>query len=262
MRLIVKDLSFSYDGKKNLWEGVSFTVEKGDIFSIMGANGCGKSTLIRCLIGFLQPRSGDVYLEEEDGSVFDIRNNPQEFTRRIGYVPQIQNTAYSYSVQDYVVMGRAPHLGLFQKPSAEDYARAAELLKELNIYEIRERPLNMLSGGQQRQAVIARAIIQEPEMVIMDEPTNHLDYGNQYRVMDMIQRLAERGIAVLLTTHMPDHAIHLNGPVAMMLNKTVQVGSAEKIITEENLAALYNLKVYIKEIPELNRRVCVAEKRQ
>jgi len=259
MKLVVKDLAFSYDGENALWEDVNFEVKPGEIFSIMGANGCGKSTLIRCLIGFLKPFRGTVQLQEDDGSCYDPLKQPKEFTKRIGYVPQMQNTAYSFSVRDYVVMGRAPHLGLFQKPGAKDYALTDNILKEMHIYHIKDRSFNTLSGGQQRQAVIARAIVQEPELVILDEPANHLDYGNQYRVVEMIQRLAERGIAVILTTHAPDHVLHFNKTVGVMMQQSFTVGQAEQIVTEELLKQLYQMHVHILGLPELNRKICVAE---
>lgn len=259
MKLVAENLSFAYDEASCLWENVNFTLQKGEILSIMGGNGCGKSTLIRCLIGFIKPKTGNVYLETEHGEKYDIFHNPQEFTRLIGYVPQIQNTAYSFMVRDYIVMGRAPHLGVFEKPTAEDYEKADAIMQELNIYDIRFRSFNTLSGGQQRQAIIARAIIQEPEIIIMDEPTNHLDYGNQYRVIEMVQKLSQRGISVLLTTHMPDHAMYLQGTVGMILDKRFQCGPADNIITEENLQKLYKLRVRLVELPELGRKICLAE---
>ena len=259
MKLVVKDLAFSYDGKNALWSKVNFEIKPGDIFSIMGANGCGKSTLIRCLIGFLKPFEGTVNLVEDDGTIYDPFKEPHEFTKRIGYVPQMQNTAYAFSVRDYVVMGRAPHMGLFQKPSQHDYELTDNILKEMHIYDIKDRSFNTLSGGQQRQAVIARAIVQEPELVILDEPANHLDYGNQYRVVEMIQKLADRGIAVILTTHAPDHALHFKKTVGVMVKNNFIVGQAEDIITEKLLMELYNMHVSIVDLPKLDRKICVAE---
>ena len=169
MKLMAQNLSFSYDGKHVLWENVSLSVATGEIFSILGANGAGKSTLLRCLIGFLPPRSGRVWIEDDDGTVYDAQEDARAFAKRIGYVPQMQNTSYSFTVRDYVVMGRAPYLRMFQKPGTKDYALADEVLREMNIYDIRERAINTLSGGQQRQAAIARAIVQEPQLILMDQ---------------------------------------------------------------------------------------------
>lgn len=260
MKLVVKDLSFSYDDKNFLWSNVSFTVKSGEIFSIMGANGCGKSTLIRCLIGFLKPNTGSVCLVEDDGTAYDTTKDSSQFTKLIGYVPQMQNTAYAFSVRDYVVMGRAPHMGVFRKPSAVDYEMTDQILQEMHIYELRNRSFNTLSGGQQRQAVIARAIVQSPEIVIMDEPVNHLDYGNQYRVIDMIEKLASRGIAVILTTHAPDHVLYFNKIVGIVRGQTFTVGHAEKIITEDLLFQLYKLNVKIIDLPDMQRKICLAQK--
>lgn len=258
MKLTVNNVSYGYEETSLLWKDVSFTVGKGEIFSIMGSNGCGKSTLLRCVIGFYKPFTGSVTLEDGDHR-YSALEDTKAFTERIGYVPQIQNTAYSFSIRDYVVMGRAPHLGLFQKPGKEDYEITDEVLQEMGIYDIRDRSFNLLSGGQQRQAVIARAIVQDPELIIMDEPTNHLDYGNQYRVIKMIEKLSERGIGVILTTHMPDHAMTLGHKVGVIVDHHMVVGKASEVITEELLEKIYKVRVHLVDIPSLHRRVCVAE---
>lgn len=258
MKLTAENLSYTYNGTYYLWKNVSFTVEPGKIFSLLGSNGCGKSTLLRCLIGILKPETGKIYIE--DGSRrLDARNDADEYTRKIGYVPQMQDTAYSFTVRDYIIMGRAPHLGLFRKPSAKDYELCDEVMNEMGIYEIRDHSFNTLSGGQQRQAVIARAIIQQPEMIIMDEPTNHLDYGNQYRVVKMIEKLADKGIAVILTTHMPDHAIYLGSQVGVFCDNRLVVGKTGDVITEEILEKIYHVKIHMVYEPLVGRNICIAE---
>ena len=257
MKLTAENLSYGYEDTNLLWKDVSFSVGKGEIFSIIGGNGCGKSTLLRCIIGFYRPFTGKVTLED-GGETFSALEDGGAFTKRIGYVPQIQNTAYSFSVRDYVVMGRAPHLGLFQKPGKEDYERTDDLLNEMGIYDIRDRSFNLLSGGQQRQAVIARAIIQDPEMIIMDEPTNHLDYGNQFRVIQMIEKLADRGMPILFTTHTPDHVLYLGSRAGIIMNHTMIVGKAKDVITEKNLETIYHIPVHMVYLPQFSRTVCVA----
>lgn len=257
MKLNAENLSYGFEDTNLLWKDVSFSVGKGEIFAILGGNGCGKSTLIRCIIGFYKPFTGNVTIEDK-GETLSALEDGGAFTRRIGYVPQIQNTAYSFSVRDYVVMGRAPHLGLFQKPGREDYERTDELLNEMGIYDIRDRSFNLLSGGQQRQAVIARAIIQDPEMIIMDEPTNHLDYGNQFRVIQMIEKLADKGMSVLFTTHTPDHVLYLGSRAGIIMDHKMVVGNAKDVITEENLQTIYHIPVHMVYLKEFNRTVCVA----
>ncbi len=260
MKLVVKDLAFGYQNKAPLWMNVNFTINPGDIFAIMGANGCGKSTLIRCIIGFLKPQSGSVQIIEDDGMVYASETDTAEFTKRIGYVPQMQDTAYAFTVRDFIVMGRAPHLGLMQKPSKNDFQMVDDIMEEMGIAQLADHAFNTLSGGQQRQAVIARAIIQEPELIIMDEPVNHLDFGNQFRVIEMIEKLAQRGIAVIFTTHAPDHALYFKQNVGAMLDGQLQVGPADDIITEDLLSKLYNLHVRILRVPNSERKMCLAER--
>lgn len=258
MKLTADQLSFAYKNSTPLWKDVSLSVQSGQIFSLLGANGAGKSTLLRCLIGFFRPLSGTVTLETKEGTYSSI-HDAREFTARIGYVPQLQNIAYSFLTEDYVVMGRAPHLGLLQHPSKADYEMAEEIMADLGIYDVRRRPFNTLSGGQQRQAVIARAIIQQPDMIIMDEPTNHLDYGNQFRILEMIEKLADKGMAVLLTTHMPDQALYLGGEAGILYDRTLHVGRAETVITESALEKVYQVKIRLVHLDEVNRTVCIAE---
>ena len=257
MKLIVNNLAFAYKDEP-LWQNVSFTLGKGEVMTVLGSNGIGKTTLLRVLIGFFKPLpGGSVHLETDAGESFTPYANPKEFTEQIGYVPQVQNTAYSFQVRDYVVMGRAPHLGVFAKPKKEDYELTDEVLDDLGIYHLRNRSFNTLSGGQQRQAVIARAIVQQPQLVIMDEPTNHLDYGNQFRVLQMVQKLSQKGIAVILTTHMPDQAFYLGGKTAILKPQGLEVGQVEEILTEAALEEIYKLKIKLLYLPEQRRTICI-----
>lgn len=257
MKLIVNNLAFAYK-EEPLWQNVSFTLDKGEVMTILGSNGIGKTTLLRVLIGFFKPLGeGIVRLITDAGDEYTPYANLKEFTEQIGYVPQVQNTAYSFLVRDYVVMGRAPHLGVFAKPKKEDYELADEVLEDLGIYQLRNRSFNTLSGGQQRQAVIARAIVQQPQLVIMDEPTNHLDYGNQFRVLQMVQKLSQKGIAVILTTHMPDQAFYLGGKTAILKPQGLEVGKVQDILTEKALEEIYKLKIKLLYLPEQRRTICI-----
>ena len=258
MRLVANNLAYSFDGENTLWKNVNFDVGDGELFSLLGSNGIGKSTMLRCLIGFYKPFDGDVKLVDDDGTEYNAWENLKEFTEKIGYVPQIQDTAYSFQVRDYIVMGRAPHLGLFSQPKKEDYEITDEVMHEMGIYEIRNRLFNRLSGGQQRQAVIARAIVQQPKMIIMDEPTNHLDYGNQFRVLKMIEKLLEKKITVVLTTHMPDQVLYLGGRAGILKPDGLQSGPAKDVLTESSLKDIYKVGVRLIYVKEAGRYVCIA----
>lgn len=257
IRLTADGLAFSYDGRAELWRDISFSVSGGQIFSVLGANGAGKSTLLRTLIGCETPKRGRVTLEK-DGDIYTASQDANRFTEEIGYVPQLSETSYAFTVQEYVVMGRSPHMGVFARPKREDFERTDAALAEMGIYDIRERSFQTLSGGQQRQAVIARALVQEPSLIVMDEPTNHLDYGNQFRVLHLIEKLASRGIAVLLTTHAPEQALALGGEAGLLVGGTLHTGKTEEILTEEALREIYRVPIRLIYVKEAGRKVCIA----
>lgn len=255
MILEVKDLSFGYEKNRTLFEHVTFSVGKGEIFCILGSNGIGKTTLLNCIANLLSPQKGSIYLHGKRLEELSLK----EIAQKISYVPQMHNAAYAYEVQDYVVMGRAPYLGTFAQPSPKDYALAQETLKELGILHLAERPYTELSGGERQLVSIARAIVQEPEIIILDEPTNHLDYGNQFRMIQLISRLSQKGYGIILTSHMPDHVMQLNGNVGVLgRDGKLQVGTTEQIMTKENLEDLYQVGIHMVYVEEIGRRICVA----
>lgn len=258
MKLVVENISFAFQEQAPLWQNVSFTLNKGEIMTVLGSNGIGKTTMLRVLIGFFHSvGNGSIKLIDDDKKEYDPLYNLKKFTEKISYVPQVQNTAYSFQLRDYVVMGRAPHLGLFKQPAKEDYELADEVLQDLGSYHLRYRSFNTLSGGQQRQAVIARAIVQQPQLIIMDEPTNHLDYGNQFRVLKLVQKLSAKGIAVILTTHMPEQAFYLGGKTAVLRTAGLQVGEASEVLTEQTLEEIYHLKIKLLRLKKWGRTICV-----
>lgn len=255
MILKVKNLSFGYEKNRILFHDASFSVDKGEIFCILGSNGIGKSTLLNCIANLLMPQSGSISL---NGKTLEERSL-KEIAQIIGYVPQNHDAAYAYEVRDYMVMGRAPYLGLFAQPSERDYGRVEEVLEELGISHLAERPYTELSGGERQLVSIGRAIVQDPELIILDEPTNHLDYGNQFRMLKLIERLAEKGYGIILTSHMPDHVLMLNGKVGILgADGRLQVGTTDEIMTEENLEALYQVDIHMIDVEQVGRKICVA----
>ncbi|MGN0266483.1 MAG: ABC transporter ATP-binding protein [Lachnospiraceae bacterium] len=255
MILEVKNLNFSYHKKKPVFADVNFTLNQGETLTILGPNGAGKSTLLNCLANVLTPTGGDIFLEGKN-----IRETSlQDVARILGYVPQSHTPAYGYSVRDFVVMGRAPYLGMFQKPGRDDYALADRVIDQMNLTKLADQPYTEISGGERQQAAIARAIVQQPKIIMFDEPTNHLDYGNQLRTVKMIKNLADQGYAVIMTTHMPDHAILLGGKVAMLdYSGKLLVGEAGEILEEGLLKRIYRSDLHILYLEEVGRKVCVA----
>ena len=139
---------------------------------------------------------------------------------------------------------RQPYIGAFTTPSAEDYRIADEALERMGITHLRDKPYTEISGGERQQVTIARVIAQQPQLILLDEPTAHLDYGNQHRVVQMIRKLAAEGYAVIMTTHNPEHAIILNGKVAILNREGVlSVGQAAETLNAETLSKLYRLSI-------------------
>ena len=257
MILEVKDLSFSYELGRRVFHDVSFLLTQGEILTILGANGAGKSTLLNCIANLLKPASGTICLDGRPIHEYSLK----DVARIIGYVPQNHMPAYDYTVRDFVAMGRAPYLRAFQQPGREDYRIVDDTLKMMGLTELAFRPYTHLSGGERQQASIAKAIVQQPQIIMLDEPTNHLDYGNQLRALSMIKTLSEQGYSVILTSHNPDHIMLLNSRVGILdRNGCFNVGDPDNILTETTLSKLYRSDINVTYVDSVERTVCIPAK--
>ena len=255
MILEVEDLKFAYPGQRTLFEHVNLSVDKGQVLSILGANGAGKSTLLNCIANLLKPQGGEIRLDGTPVNQLPLR----EVAKIIGYVPQNHDPAYGYLVKDYVVMGRAPHLGTFQQPGRKDYEHVSRVLEDFDILHLAEKPYTELSGGERQKVSIARAVVQEPELIMLDEPANHLDYGNQLRMIEQIRKLTDKGFGVIITSHMPDHVLLLDGNVGILNDQGIFItGKAEELVTEQTMKDLYQIDVHLVYETCLNRMVCIS----
>jgi iron complex transport system ATP-binding protein len=236
--------SFSY-GDKEVLSGVSLDVMKGEVLCILGANGCGKTTLLRCLNGSLRLNKGHVYLGGRDIHTMSV----VDVARYIGFVFQEHSAPFPFSVLEVARMGRTPYLGFFESPSAKDTLVAEQALDMVGMIHYRDKPYTQISGGERQLVLIARTLTQEPEIVLLDEPTSHLDFKNQTLVLRMINRLAESGMTVIMTSHLPNHALLYSSKVALMnMGSFMAIGSPETIVNEENLKAVYSMDVKILEV--------------
>ena len=242
----------SYD--RDVLKGVSLCLRKGEILCILGPNGAGKTTLLSCMAGLLKPVSGSIRLCGRD--LKDM--SEKEIAKLTGFVPQMHVPAFDYRVIDFVLMGRAPHTGIFSRPSAEEEKHCREVLGSMGLAHIADKSYLDISGGERQQLLIARAIIQSPEAILFDEPTAHLDYGNQHRTLSRIKQMAAEGYSVVITTHNPDHALLL-GDRAAVVSKDGSViqGSSAEILTEERLSEVYGMDIRIRYIEELGRTACL-----
>lgn len=250
--LEVTNGSFFYEKGKNIFEKINFELKKGEIFCILGANGCGKTTLLKCITGINKLKKGNILIKNKNISSLEV----SELAKNIGYIPQGHNSTFPYTVFDVVLMGRSAHLEMFESPREKDIKIAERSIKSLNIDYLKNIPYNEISGGEQQLVFIARVLTQEPEVLILDEPTSHLDFGNQLRTLDLIENLAKDGLSIIMTSHFPDHALITGTKVAIMKNKSfIEVGTPENVITPENMKEAYNISSKIVDVGE--RLACI-----
>ncbi|MBC7113910.1 MAG: ABC transporter ATP-binding protein [Candidatus Methanomethyliales bacterium] len=238
----VEDLSFSYGGAFKL-NSISLKVSAGTVLTLLGPNGCGKTTLLKCINALLKPESGKVVIFGKNAH--ELRR--WELARLVGYVPQAHVSPFPYSTLDLVLMGRTAHLDFFQQPSNLDYEIAEKALSIVGLDRLKHRPYDQLSGGERQLALIARAIAQEPKLLLLDEPTAHLDFKNQFLVLSIVRRIArENGIGVIMSLHDPNHAILFSDIVALMKNGSIfDMGPSHLVITKEKIENVYEISVRV-----------------
>ncbi len=237
--LACRNLCFGY-GDKEILKQISFSVNKGRFCAVLGRNGCGKTTLIHCIGGILQPGSGQVFIQGRALSSLS-RNGTAAL---ISLVPQEYPDIFPYRVLDVVVMGRAPFLGLYAKPAPGDYKMAVNALRALNAQDLAHKNFNRISGGERRMVLLARSLAQKAGIMLLDEPTNQLDFNNQYHLLAVIRDLCrKRGLTIVASMHDPNMAALFADEIIMIKNGGIMTqGSCNAVMTRENIAKLYATK--------------------
>lgn len=237
MKLDVKNLSFDYN-KRPVFRDISFSIETGDILFLLGPNGVGKTTLFKVILGLLKPKNGQIFIDAQEISRWSRKN----FAKNIGYVPQIHNAYFSYTVLDVVLMGRTPYISNYSSPSKKDVLIACEALEFLNILHLKDEKYTHISAGERQLVLISRALTQKPKILILDEPTSSLDYGNQIKVLQHIKQLAGKDIGIIISTHVPDHAVRYATKVILMKDgRVLSCGDPKVVINPVNLKEIYNV---------------------
>jgi len=232
---------------------VAFSAGAGEVLGVLGPNGSGKTTLFRTLLGLLPARGGEVLLE---GRPLEQRSR-NEIARLIAYVPQGHAAYFPFTLQEFVLLGRSAHHGAFASPGQADRNVAHGALERLGISALAERAITEVSSGERQLALIARALAQEPRIVVMDEPTATLDFGNQVRVLEALRALAHSGLSVLFSTHDPDHAFLAAHRVLLVgEGGLLAQGIPRDVIRPDMLARLYGVTVHVVEL-EGGRHTCV-----
>jgi iron complex transport system ATP-binding protein len=237
--LEVSGLGFAY-GRQQVLDGVTFCARAGDLIALLGPNGVGKSTLMRCILGFEHGYTGNIAICGMDAGALSAR----QMAQRIAYIPQSSSQVFDFTVLELVLMGAAPRLGLLSVPGVSEQTEALEVLDSLGIAHLAHRGCGRISGGEYQLALLARALLQKAHILMMDEPTASLDYGNQYRVMERIAALAHRDFIVLFSAHDPNQVLrHANRALILEGGTLVADGSPVDVMGEQALSALYGINV-------------------
>lgn len=240
MKLIIKNVSFSYASVRAL-DKISIEIDEGEIVSLVGPNGAGKSTLLKCIDRILRPQKGVIFLDGKEVS----RISSKELARMMGYVPQNMVEVFPFTVFDIVLMGRRPHIGW--RVNEKDVEIVAQTLKFMGIEELGARYFDELSGGEKQKVAIARAIAQEPKILLLDEPTSNLDIRHQLEVMVIVRKLVqERGISAIMAIHDLNLASRFSDRLVMFKNHRVfTIGKPELVLNPENIRETYGVEAQV-----------------
>lgn len=240
MKLAITDLSFGYNGKATI-KDVFLEVERGEVVSLVGPNGAGKSTLIKCIDRILRPQRGTVLVDGKAASLMGSK----DFSRMMGYVPQSTKEIFPYTVFDIVLMGRRPHIGW--RVTGGDVKVVAKTLKFMGIEQFASRYFDELSGGEKQKIAMARAIVQEPEILLLDEPTSNLDIKHQLEVMRTVRLLVEKGrISAIMAMHDLNLASRFSDKIVMLKDGRVfEMGRPESVLIPENIEKVYGVRAEV-----------------
>lgn len=255
--LSFRSVTFGYQPQRPVLRAVTFALYAGRIAAILGPNGAGKTTLLHLALGWLSPWAGEIYL-----TGVPLRHlSSRQRGRRMALVPQQEYTPFEYTVLEYVLLGRAPHLPPLGMPSALDTAIALNALRQVGIGHLAQRPVPQLSGGEHQLMLLARALAQiasfpkEKEsgskgaLLLLDEPTTHLDLRNKARLMDILRHLRNAGVAMLMTSHDPEIVLALADDVLLMEpGGESQFGPLEEVFTAEALSRIYDLPIRLVKV--------------
>lgn len=244
----VKNASFSYDNKRYIFENLDLTLSKGEVLCVIGPNGCGKTTLIDCILGMNKLQNGEITIEGTP--ISDIK--PREFAEKMSFVPQGHKSTFSYTVLDVVTMGRTYATRMFIPPGAKEKELARKALIRVGLEGFEDREYTRLSGGELQLVMVARALAQQSKVMVLDEPTAHLDFSHELNVMETLSGLIkENNMSMIMSTHFLNQAYFLenagvNTKVALMQDGGfIKTGKPSEVLTSEILENSFDIMTEI-----------------
>jgi iron complex transport system ATP-binding protein len=253
LSIIISDVSFSY-GERPILENVSAAAKEGQVLSVVGPNGVGKSTLFYCILGILNNFRGQIKINSRDSRELGIK----DMARLVSYIPQSHYPSFNFSVFDMVLMGTSHQVSSVSVPGKKQTALVEAALERLGISHLRDRGYTQISGGERQLVLIARALVQQTRILILDEPTANLDFGNQILVLTRIKSLAREGYTIIQSTHNPEQTFMFSDSVLALYNgKVLASGAPTDIITEELMHRLYGVDIKVQSLFQDKVRVCV-----
>lgn len=254
-RYTINNMSAGY-GDVSVLHDVTIELGSSEFAAVIGPNGSGKTTLLRAMSRIPMTRSGDILLDNKD--IYSVA--AREFATRVAVVPQDTLVAFDFTVLEIVLMGRSPRLGRFAIEGARDTEIALEALTRTGTAHLKNRQINALSGGERQRVLVARALAQEPDVLLLDEPTSHLDISFQFEIMDLVKSLnRERGMTVLAVLHDLNLASQYCDRLIMIGQGRVQAdGSPDDVITADNIRRVYGAEVWVRRHPATSRPYVIA----
>ncbi|MDR1636049.1 MAG: ABC transporter ATP-binding protein [Treponema sp.] len=248
----VDKASFYYRKDRELFRDLSFELPERETLAVLGANGAGKTSLLRCLMRFLKFRKGAAFIGGVDFN--SIRED--EFWRRVSYVPQAKGCVFGHTSLNMVVMGRSPYIGMGRRPKQADLDAALATMRSLGLEGIVSQPVSSLSGGELQMVLIARALVKDPEILIMDEPESNLDLRNQLKVLELIEKLrTERKITIIVNTHFPGHALRIADHTLFLGREGYVYGRTGDVVDEANIRNFYGVDSVILNVDARESKV-------
>ena len=243
----VRNLSFAY-GKNRVLKDISFRIKEGDITTIMGANGCGKTTLFSLMTRNLYPRRGDIFLKGKNIQNLGLK----EFARRVSIVHQYNTSSDDITVERLVSFGRTPHMKMMRGRSEEDERLIRWAMEVTKVGKYRDREISRLSGGQRQRVWIAMALAQNTKILFLDEPTTYLDIRYQIEILELVKKLnREFGITIIMVLHDINQAIYFSDCVIGLKDGLVEMeGDPQEVITRESIRSLYGIELDVTVIGE------------